>query len=142
MSDLTPEELSLKASIEAEYRQMTAEDVTETVPLRERILLAWELESPKMWAQLQRLGVTDKAAFVAQENMWRRRQELLDSGYPVTDAREVAEREELMWEPEEPEPEDDSDLPTVLQDGPQNLKDRWRAQMEKMRQDEEDYGPA
>lgn len=118
---------SFKAQIEADYRRMKAEEVSETIPLRDHILATWERDSPRMWASLKAQGLTEKFAFVQQERMWRRQDELLKAGYPITDAREMAEREELMLEPEPPIP-DDSDLPEILQDAPQNLKDRWRQQ--------------
>jgi hypothetical protein len=89
-----------KAAIDAEYRRYKSEGVSETIPLRDRILKAWEQDSPQMWASLQSQGLTEKLAFVVQERMWRRQDELMKVGYPVTDARETAEREELMLEPE------------------------------------------
>ena len=120
-----------KAAIEAEYRRYKAEDVSETIPLRDRILATWEQTSPRMWANLQAMGLTHKLAFVVQERMWRRKAELMSEGYPVTDARETAEREELMLEPETPE-QQDSSLPAELQDAPQNLKDRWADENQQM----------
>jgi len=88
------------AAIEAEYRRYRSEEASETIPLRDRILAAWEQDSPRMWANLVANGLTDKMAFVVQERMWRRQEELLAQGMPVTDAREIAEREELLLDPE------------------------------------------
>lgn len=113
------------ASIEAEYLRYKAEDVSETIPLRDRILASWERDSPKMWASLQDLGLTKKMAFVVQERMWRRKDELMKLGFPVTDAREMAEREELFLEPE-PQERDNRELPTELQDASPYTKDLWR----------------
>jgi hypothetical protein len=89
-----------KAAIEAEYRRYKTEEVLHNTEMQKRILASWKQESPKMWTNLQAQGLTDKMAFVAQERMWRRKDELIKAGYPVTDAREQAEREELMLDPE------------------------------------------
>lgn len=126
-----------KAEIEAEYRQYRAEEVIHNREMHQRIMTAWEMESPRMWSNLIALGLTDKLAFVVQERMWRRREELLSQGFPVTDAREVAEQEELLMEPEVPEP-DNSDLPPVLQDAPPHLKERWREQMARLNEPEDE----
>lgn len=118
---------SFKAQIEADYRRMKAEEVLHNLDLHQYILETWERDSPRMWASLTAQGLTEKFAFVQQERMWRREDELLKAGYPITDAREEAWRDHLMLEPE-PSIPDDSDLPEILQDAPQNLKDRWRRQ--------------
>ena len=119
---------SYRAEIDAEYRRYKADEaVLHNKEMHQHILATWKRGSPKMWANLEALGLTEKMAYVAQERMWRRSDELLKQGFPVTDAREIAEREELMLEPEEPMP-DNSDLPTVLQDAPPNLRARWRAE--------------
>lgn len=90
-----------KAPIEAEYRRYKAsEDLIHNRELHQRILSTWQQTSPRMWANLEAQELADKMAFVAQERMWRRADELMKSGLPVTDAREQAEREELMLEPE------------------------------------------
>lgn len=65
------------------------------------ILKTWEVHSPKMWARLQKANLADPLAKVLQARMWDRKHDLMDAGYPMTDAREVAEREILMLEPEE-----------------------------------------
>ena len=99
MSDL-PNQLS-SAAIEAEYRRYRAdEDMIHNRELHQRLLTSWEQNSPKMWANLLAQGLTEKMAFVAQERMWRRQDELMSQGMPLTDAREQAEREELLLEPE------------------------------------------
>lgn len=135
-AQISAEDREFQAWLEAEYRQLKAEEVSETIPLRDWILARWKQDSPKMWARLERLGLTHKMAFYCQEQMWRMQDELLKAGYPITDAREVAERETLMLEPETEEP-DDSDLPYALQDVPQNLKDRYREQMAQLNDPEQ-----
>jgi hypothetical protein len=54
-----------------------------------------------MWGRLERAGMTDKLAFVVQQRMWEEQDRLIEAGLPYTDAREIAERENLMMEPEE-----------------------------------------
>ena len=136
-AQISAEDREFQAWLEAEYRQLKAdEDLIHNREIHEWILSRWEQDSPKMWAKLQRLGLTDKMAFYCQQQMWQMRDDLLEAGYPITDAREVAERETLMLEPETEEP-DDSDLPFALQDVPQNLKDRYREQMAQLNELEE-----
>lgn len=85
-----------------EYLRLRHND--ETLHNREldrHILATWERDSPKLWADLQRLQITKQLAYVLQQRMWTRQKELLQAGMPVTDAREMAEREILMLEPEQ-----------------------------------------
>jgi hypothetical protein len=88
--------------------------------LHKHILETWRRDSPKMWADLQAAGprMAHKLAFVQQEKMWRRTDELMEGGLPFTDAREMAEREELMLEPEADMPEDRLDPWTPPLPGP------------------------
>lgn len=72
-------------------------------PVLETILKTWERDSPKMWTNLRRLMLTEQLAQVLLARMYARSKELREAGMPVTDAREQAEREILMLEPEEPE---------------------------------------
>lgn len=122
--------------IRQEYQRMQEdEDLVHNKALHLRILKTWERDSPKMWARLQALKVAEEMAFVSQERMWQTARLYREGGMPVTDAREQAEKEHLMLEPEEPE-QDDSDLPEALQDGPQYLKDRWRAEQQRLSEPE------
>lgn len=68
--------------------------------LHRSILATWERESPEMWRRLQQHQLADPLAKVLQARMWARKKDLMESGLPVTDAREQAERETLMLEPE------------------------------------------
>ena len=96
-----------KASIDAEYRRYKAnEELIHNKDLHQRILTSWEQDSPRMWSSLMAQGLTEKLAFVVQERMWRRQDELMQAGMPVTDAREQAERDELLMEPESAPTED------------------------------------
>ena len=74
--------------------------------MQQRILKTWRLESPTMWASLQTAGQDFPAvlAFVLQERMWQREEEL-EKTMPYPDAMEQAEREILMLEPEADEPQ-------------------------------------
>lgn len=64
------------------------------------ILETWARESPRMWTRLKLAKLADPLAMVLQARMWERKAELLQAGLPITDAREQAERELLMLEPE------------------------------------------
>lgn len=87
--------------IRQEYqRLLDDENVIHNRELHQRILTAWRLESPQMWANLSRAGLTTPLAYVLQERMWTEMDDLQRQGVPVTDAREQAERNHLMLEPE------------------------------------------
>jgi hypothetical protein len=68
--------------------------------MHRQILETWKAHSPQMWARLEAVTVTQPLAKVLQARMWNRQEELLRAGMPVTDARELAEKENLMLEPE------------------------------------------
>lgn len=92
---------AFKRKIEQEYRALLRdESVIHNRILHNSILETWKQGSPKMWANLQREKMADKLAYVLQQRMWERRDELVRAGMPITDAREMAEQEELMLEPE------------------------------------------
>ena len=93
-----------RAEIEQEYAALQAdEELIHNQDLHKRILSSWRQTSPMMWARLQQAGLADKLAFVLQQRMWTEMDSLMEGGYPVTDAREQAEREHLMLEPEQDE---------------------------------------
>lgn len=96
--------LQMAMQIKAERRKYEAEEVLHNKELHKQILETWRRDSPQMVERLTQLKVLDDLAFVSQERMWRRAKELRKGGLPVTDAREQAEREYLMLEPELPEP--------------------------------------
>ena len=90
--------------IRKERQQYEAdEDLIHNKILHRQILETWRRDSPKMVARLEKQGILDDLAFVCQERMWRAAKDNRRAGLPVTDAREQAERDHLMLEPEEPE---------------------------------------
>lgn len=90
-----------KRQIELEYRKMRQdENRLHNKPLHEHILATWKRESPKMWAELEKNGMTASLAYVSQQRMWDHQEMLMADGMAVTDAREIAEREHLMLQPE------------------------------------------
>ena len=95
--------LQMALRIKAERKQYEAEEVIHNPDLHQQILEAWRRDSPKMVARLEKQGILDDLAFVCQERMWRAAKDNRKAGLPVTDAREQAERDHLMLEPEEPE---------------------------------------
>lgn len=121
---MSKQPLSLKAiaDLKAEYRRLKDdENHLHNNLMHQSILRTWEQDSPAMWERLTRLGIADEMAFVAQAKMWDRSKELREAGMPMTDAREQAEREHLMLEPESQEPEDGAmagaaDLMNLLQE--------------------------
>ena len=97
---------SWKREIELEYRRLVAdEDTIQNNMLHKYILETWERDSPKMYAKFKKAGMLDKIAYVMQQRMWAMKEDLMRAGYPMTDAREQAEREMLMLEPEQSEEE-------------------------------------
>ena len=95
--------LQMALRIKAERKQYEAEEVIHNPDLHRQILETWRRDSPKMVARLEKQGILDDMAFVCQERMWRAAKDNRKAGLPVTDAREQAERDHLMLEPEEPE---------------------------------------
>ena len=98
---MNPLQMALK--IKSERKQYEAEEVIHNPDLHQQILETWRRDSPKMVARLEKQGILDDLAFVCQERMWRAAKDNRKAGLPVTDAREQAERDHLMLEPEEPE---------------------------------------
>ena len=68
--------------------------------MHRRILETWRLHSPKMWRSLERNNLAVPLAFVLQQRMWQESKSLREAGMPAPDAREQAERNHLMLEPE------------------------------------------
>lgn len=97
------DDLQMALRIKAERKQYQAEEVIHNPDLHRQILETWRRDSPKMVARLQKQGILDDLAFVCQERMWRAAKDNRKAGLPVTDAREQAERDHLMLEPEDPE---------------------------------------
>ena len=90
-----------RQQIEAEYQALVSdEEHLHNTQLHKQILEAWKLDSPKMYQRLTMQGIAEKLAYVLQERMFQEMGRLIKAGYPVTDARETAERETLMLEPE------------------------------------------
>ena len=98
---MNPLQMALK--IKAERKQYEAEEVIHNPDLHQQILEVWRRDSPKMVARLEKQGILEDLAFVCQERMWRAAKDNRKAGLPVTDAREQAERDHLMRDPEEPE---------------------------------------
>ena len=98
---MNPLQMALK--IKSERKQYEAEEVIHNPDLHQQILEVWRRDSPKMVARLEKQGILEDLAFVCQERMWRAAKDNRKAGLPVSDAREQAERDHLMLEPEEPE---------------------------------------
>lgn len=89
------------AQIRQEHKTLQQDEtVLHNADLHRRILESWKQDSPRMWARLQRAELAEPLAFVVQERMWQERDALVKAGMAMTDAREQAERNHLMLEPE------------------------------------------
>ncbi len=94
---MTPNEIKKKAAAIRET------EPTINLLLDKKIKKAWRILRPKMWARLQQDGTTDDLALIVQVAMWDAMERYEKAGMPPTDAREQAEQEWLMMEPEEDE---------------------------------------
>lgn len=92
--------LQMVASIKKERKKYENEDVIHNREMHHQILATWKRDSPEMTKRLRDLQVLDDMAFVCQERMWQANDDYRASGMPPTDARETAEKEHLMLEPE------------------------------------------
>lgn len=87
-----------------EYKRLREDDETiHNKALHRELLTSWRQSSPKMYLRLKKLGILNQTAYVAQQRMWAMSDDLEKQGMSVTDAREIAEKEHLMLEPETPE---------------------------------------
>lgn len=126
------DDLEMALKIKAERKQYEEdEEVIHNRDLHSQILSTWRRCSPKMVKELEALKILDDMAFVCQERMWRTSELYRKGGMYFTDAREQAEREHLMLEPEEIE-RDDSDLPLELQGLSEHDAERARAELERL----------
>lgn len=89
------------ARIKAEHQKYLDDELTlHNQTLHKRILETWKRDSPRMYLRLRTQGVLEAMAYVSQQRMWEESDRLEKAGMPPTDAREQAEREHLMLEPE------------------------------------------
>lgn len=105
--------LQMARQIKAERQKYEAEEVLHNKELHKQILETWRRDSPQMVARLEKLKILDDLAFVCQERMWQATEDNRKSGMPPTDAREQAERDHLMLEPEKGEQMEDRELPAL-----------------------------
>ena len=92
--------LQMVASIKKERKKYEDEDVIHNREMHHQILATWKRDSPQMTKRLRNLQVLDDMAFVCQERMWQANDDYRASRMSPTDARETAEKEHLMLEPE------------------------------------------
>ena len=94
-----------KQQILTEYQTIQQdEDALINQEMNKRIIQTWTQQNPALHQQLKTLGIVTQAATVMQARMWKERDDLIAEGMPVTDAREIAERNHLMQQPEIAEP--------------------------------------
>lgn len=103
---MTPQEAQ---KIKQERQEYEKQGVIHNLEMHKMILETWKRDSPKMTARLNKLKVTDELAYVSQERMWQTMTQYQKAKMPPTDAREQAEKEHLMLEPESQEPTENQD---------------------------------
>ena len=87
-------------NIKKERKKYEDEGVIHNREMHHQILATWKRNSPQMTKRLKNMQVLEDMAFVSQERMWQAKDDYQASGISPTDAREIAEREHLMLEPE------------------------------------------
>ena len=92
-----------KAWVLKESRRLADDVMPMGSPTQRQMLGFWKLHRPKMWAQLNRLGITRELAHVLDEKCQETIDKNLAAGMYSTDAREEAEKDWLLLEPEESE---------------------------------------
>ena len=92
--------LQMVASIKKERKKYENEGVIHNREMHHQILATWKRDSPQMTKRLKSLQVLDDMAFVCQERMWQANDDYRASKMSPTDARETAEKEHLLLEPE------------------------------------------
>ena len=115
MSDPNPAVVPQSLKEVAEFRRWVREraqwirdnDGAGSVPNRERMLKSWRLLRPKM---MKRLGekVAADLAIVLEYNRSEAVQQYIQAGMPISDAREQANLEWTLWEPEDEEQEQEA----------------------------------
>lgn len=70
-------------------------------PLEKDLIAHWRQHSPKMVADLEKKNLLEALAFVLMHQMLDQEKAYLKAGMPLTDAREQAERDWLLKEPED-----------------------------------------
>lgn len=95
--------LQMAMQIKAERKQYEQEGAIHNQLLHKQILESWKRDSPQMFARLTKQQTLDDLAYVSQQRMWRQMEQYQAGGMSRADARQEAEREHLMLEPETPE---------------------------------------
>jgi len=91
---MTPNQIKARAQTIRDSEEIISLD------LDKQIKKAWRILRPQMWARLQDQGIANDLALILQVAMWEAKDRYQKAGMPPTDAREQAEREFLMMEPE------------------------------------------
>ena len=92
-----------KAWVTKESRRLSDYVMPMGGPTQSQMLEFWKLHRPKMWVQLNRLGIAKELAHVLDEKCQEAIRKNLAAGMYSTDAREEAEKDWLLLEPEESE---------------------------------------
>jgi len=100
-----------------EWVKMRAQEIGRSeevlnLQLQDKMLKTWARLRPKMMLRLRLQGIAKDLAVVLQAAMWDAVDRYEKAGMPPTDARETAEREWLMLEPEADEETTTSPIPS------------------------------
>ena len=92
------EEVALWALAEGSKLQLTDPMGS---PLEDQVIQSWKANRPKMVARLAKYGAVNASSSVLVDRMLKSERTNTQAGLPPTDAREEAEKDWLMLEPEE-----------------------------------------
>lgn len=101
------EEKTFKQWVVKESRRLS-ETVNPPGSPNQRMMLAyWKQNRPEMWNRLQSMGIAKELAHVLDEKCQETIEKNIKAGMYVTDAREHAEQDWLLLEPEEDDEADE-----------------------------------
>lgn len=110
-------DLKFKTWVLTESRHLST-DWPPGSPREKALLKHWATHRPRMLAALHAQGIAAALAHVLEDRAYKALRENLKAGMPPTDAREQAERDWLIQEPEAEEDEDPTAPLASLPEGP------------------------
>jgi len=102
---------SFRAWVKTTARKIRKTEGRGAIQQQAYMLAYWQEYRPRMWANLKKLGAhaAEDYALVLNTRMWDSAKVYERAGMPPTDARQEAEKEWLLLEPEEEETEDNEE---------------------------------
>jgi len=104
-------DLGFRQWVKTSARKIRKTEGRGAIQQQARMLEYWKESRPKMWARLRKLGAhaAEDYALILNTRMWDAAKEYERAGMPLTDARQEAEKEWLLLEPEADEEEMDEE---------------------------------